>query len=149
MDINMNDYVDVDTYYGYEYATMPIDGGSSFAMFGTIMTIVLIISLILTVISFVAMWKLYEKAGFAGWVALIPVYNIYVLYYITWGKGVYMFLMFIPLANFAVTIITAIKLAKAFGKSGGFAVGLIFLNFIFMLILAFDKNTKYVGPCAE
>lgn len=149
MDINMNDYVNVDSYYGYEYTSMPANDSGGFAVIGGAMIVILIISLALVAVSLLAMWKLYEKAGFAGWVALIPVYNVYVLYYITWGKGVYMFLMFIPLANFAVTIITAIKLAKAFGKSGGFAVGLIFLNFIFMLILAFDKSAEYVGPCAE
>ena len=33
-----------------------------------------------------------------------------------------------------------IKLAKAFGKSSGFAAGLIFLNVIFMGILAFDDS---------
>ena len=36
------------------------------------------------------------------------------------------------------------ELAKAFGKSGGFAVGLIFLSVIFYCILAFDKS-EYLG----
>ena len=37
-----------------------------------------------------------------------------------------------------------LKIAKAFGKGTGFAVGLILLPFIFQLILAFDKS-EYVG----
>lgn len=39
-------------------------------------------------------------------------------------------------------------LAKAFGRGTGFAVGLILLNFIFMLILGFGAD-KYVGPLAQ
>lgn len=37
-----------------------------------------------------------------------------------------------------------IKLAKAFNKDGAFAVGLIFLNIIFLAILAFGK-ARYSG----
>lgn len=61
------------------------------------------------------------------------------------------FLMIIPFVNFVaviaffvLTIFVDIKLAKAFGKSGAFAVGLIFLPFIFQCILAFDKS-EYQG----
>ena len=45
---------------------------------------------------------------------------------------------------FFIYIITMVKLAKAFNRSGGFAVGLIFLGVIFYCILAFDTST-YVG----
>lgn len=41
-------------------------------------------------------------------------------------------------------VVLAIKLAKAFGHGVGFGIGLIFLEFIFTLILAFD-DSKYVG----
>ena len=43
------------------------------------------------------------------------------------------------------SVMLSLKEAKAFGHEVGFGVGLIFLNFIFTLILAFDSN-KYVGP---
>lgn len=44
-----------------------------------------------------------------------------------------------------IGIINTVKLAKAFGKGGGFAVGLIFLSIIFYCILAFGK-AQYIGP---
>ena len=44
------------------------------------------------------------------------------------------------------SIICLVKLAKAFGKDTGFAVGLIFLPIVFLPILAFSKNAVYVGP---
>jgi len=46
-------------------------------------------------------------------------------------------------ATLIIGIITQVKLAHAFGKGGGFACGLIFLNVIFMLILGFG-DAQYV-----
>lgn len=44
-----------------------------------------------------------------------------------------------------IEILLCVKLAQAYGKGGGFAVGLIFLNIIFILILAFG-SAQYRGP---
>lgn len=96
------------------------------------------------VLAIVAMWRIFEKAGEPGWAAIIPFYNLYVLFKITWGSGWKFLLMLIPIANIVIAIITMVKLAKAFGKSGGFAVGLIFLSIIFYCILAFDQS-QYLG----
>ena len=103
-----------------------------------------ILSLALAVLGIVAMWKIFEKAGEPGWAAIIPFYNLYVLFKITWGNGWKFLFLLIPIANIVFAIITMVKLAKAFGKSGGFAVGLIFLSIIFYCILAFDKS-EYLG----
>jgi hypothetical protein len=89
--------------------------------------------------------RFFEKAGEPGWAAIIPFYNLYVLFKITWVQGWKFLLMLIPIANFVIAIITMVKLAKAFGKSGGFAVGLIFLSVIFYCILAFDNSINYIG----
>ena len=43
-----------------------------------------------------------------------------------------------------LNIMFNVKLARSFGKGVGFAIGLIFLNPIFMLILGFG-SAKYVG----
>ncbi len=103
-----------------------------------------ILSLALAVLAIVAMWKIFEKAGKPGWAAIIPFYNVYVLFEITWGNGWKFLFLLIPVAGFVFAIITMVKLAKAFGKSGGFAVGLIFLSIIFYCILAFDQS-QYLG----
>ena len=96
------------------------------------------------VLAIVALWKIFEKAGEPGWAAIIPFYNIYTLFKITWGNGWKFLLLLIPIANIVFLILTMVKLAKAFGKSGGFAVGLIFLSVIFYCILAFDQS-QYLG----
>lgn len=100
--------------------------------------------LAVAVFSIVIMWRIFEKAGEHGWAVFIPFYQNYVLFKITWGQGWLFLLLFLPIINIVTCIITMIKLAKAFNKDGAFAVGLIFLNIIFLAILAFGK-ARYSG----
>jgi len=92
-------------------------------------------------------WKMYEKAGHPGWACLIPIYNFYVLCKIVGRPGWWVILLFIPFVNFVIWIIVALDLAKSFGQSTGFAIGLIFLSVIFIMILGFG-DSRYVGPAA-
>lgn len=43
-----------------------------------------------------------------------------------------------------LTIVQRVKLAKAFGASGGFAVGLVLIPDLFLLILGFGRQYQYV-----
>lgn len=103
-------------------------------------------SLIIALLYIVSMWKIFTKAGKQGWIAIIPIVNTVVLFKIADLNPWLLLLYLIPIVNIFAIIITAIilevNLAKNFGKSGGFAVGLIFLNVIFMPILAFS-DAKY------
>lgn len=106
------------------------------------------ISGVIAAITIVSLWFIFKKAGEHGWAAIIPFYDLWVLFKITWGRGSCMFLMLIPGANIVFAIMTCIKLARVFGKGGGFAVGLIFLEPIFLMILAFG-NARYIGIDGE
>ena len=108
-----------------------------------------IISLVLCVFVLVCMWIIFRKAGKPGWAAIVPFYNLYVLFDITWGSGMRFLLMLIPLYNIILGIQTQIRLAKAFGKGGGFAAGLIFLPYVFMPLLAFGKGTYQGVPIKQ
>lgn|SRR5574344_1518591 len=127
----------------YEYTTSASDvsGAASMGAGSWIFT------MIISVVAILAMWKIFTKAGEAGWKSIIPVYNAIVLFKIAGLSPWLILLELVPVANIIVLIMLYVKLAKAFGKSNGFAVGLIFLNLIFMLILAFD-GSQYVGPQA-
>lgn len=128
----MNDYYDYYDYYGY---------GSTPAAVSIVPTI---ISLVLCVFVLVCMWIIFRKANKPGWAAIVPFYNLYVMFEITWGSGWRFLLMLIPIYNIILSIQTQIRLAKAFGKGGGFAAGLIFLPYIFIPILAFS-GASYQG----
>lgn len=91
------------------------------------------------------MWKIFTKAGKPGWAALIPIYNTIVMLEIV-GKPIWWIVLFlIPLVNLVVAIMLLVELAKSYGQSTGFALGLLFLPVIFYPILAFGSST-YVGP---
>ena len=124
--------------YSYEYTSLETSSSSGG------MVVYMIIMLAVAVFSIVAMWKVFKKAGKEGWAALIPIYNLVVLFQISGidpKKLLWFLLPFIgQIIVFVYLIMAYINLAKAFGKSSGFAAGLIFLNVVFMGILAFDDS---------
>ncbi len=54
-------------------------------------------------------------------------------------------LIVLAIVDLVLTIIMWVGFAKAFGHGGGFAVGLIFLSSIFLMVLAFNPKTEFVG----
>ena len=71
------------------------------------------------------MWKVFCKAGEPGWASLIPFYNLYVMTKDNLGRGMALFIFWIPAAgpNLIFAIFTMIKLAKVFGKKVDLPVG--------------------------
>ena len=99
--------------------------------------VVLIVQVAIIVIILVGMGKVFVKAGQPGWAVIIPIYNVIVLLNIA-GKPVWwIILMFIPIVNIVISILVSISIAKNFGKSEGFGIGLALLGFIFYPILGF------------
>jgi hypothetical protein len=122
---------------------------------GGFVFILVIIYIAIIVLEIAALWKLFVKAGQPGWAAIIPIYNLYVLLKVIgrppWWLALFLVGVIVPFVGWillvVIGIIVAIDLAKSFAKSSGFAVGLFFLNFIFVPILGFGES-RYVGPAA-
>ena len=127
--------------YDYDYGTGYQSASSMGTGFG-ITYLVLVIALYVLLI--VANWKIFTKAGKPGWASIIPFYNLYVLFEIAGMNGWLFLLLCLPIVNIVMIIMLDIKLAKAFGKGTGFAIGMIFLTNIFTLILAFG-SAQYQG----
>lgn len=132
-----------------------------------------IISGILFAINLICRWRIFSKAGEKGWKSLIPYYGTYVEFKFTWSglqgilmlgaliasniitatceTGSFMTLIGAVLAFYAavMALIQTHKLSQSFGHKFGFTLGLLFLNPIFMLILAFGKKSQYVGPIVK
>jgi len=111
-------------------------------LFGGIATATYVGVIVLTLMG---MWRVYQKADQPGWACIVPFYNVYILLKITGKPGWWLLLYLIPLVNIVIAIIVMISLARSFDKDGGFAVGLIFLPFIFYPILGLGK-AEYIGP---
>ena len=77
----------------------------------------IIFALALTVFLIICNWKIYKKAGREGWEAIVPIYNIIVKFQFLNIPMWVLILCFIPGANAAVPIITAINIcAVVFGS---------------------------------
>ncbi len=101
-------------------------------------TLLIIVSCLM-LLMIVSVWKVYSKAGEPGWASLIPIYNMIVMLRIA-GKPAWWFLLYlVPVAQFVVSILVPMSLAKQFGKSGAFGFGLFLLPALFYPILAFGR----------
>jgi hypothetical protein len=118
-------------------------------MFGAYMTYVWIVGLVFTFVSIIVFWKVFEKGGKPGWAAIIPIYRDVVLLQMVGRPVWWIVLLYLPVVGSVIRIIVFyFDLAKVFNRSAGFAIGLWFLNPIFMIIMAFDESIQYKGPIA-
>jgi hypothetical protein len=102
--------------------------------------------LALIVLVIAGFWKVFVKAGHPGWAAIVPIYNIYILLKIAGKPGWWLLLFFIPVVSLVVMILVSLEVAKAFGKGGGFGVGLALLGFVFYPILGFGDAKYQAAP---
>ncbi len=124
---------------------VPSPDAGAMAAFGIGMLLVwLFVMVVFALIPLVSLWVIFSKAGKPGWAAIIPIYNIIVMVEIIKKDTMWIILMLIPCTAPIWGILSAIELAKVFGKDTGFALGMIFLPFIFYPILAFG-DARYEG----
>ena len=87
--------------------------------------------------------SVFRKAGLPGWAALVPGYNIYVLVV---GVGrlslLWFVLLWIPVVNIIAAILVNVEVAKRFGRSETFGLGLAVFGFVFYPVLGFG-NARY------
>ena len=114
-----------------------------------LMIIILIIAMAVAVIGIVSIWKLFTKAGKPGWAAIVPIYNNIVMLEIVGRPLWWVVLYFVPFANIVVSVMVALETAKVFGKDTVFGVLMILFPVPMYPILAFSKNTQYLGPIAH
>jgi len=105
-----------------------------------------LLGLAIGVVVIVGMWKIFVKAGQPGWASLIPIYNLYIMCQITAKPAWWMLLLlFCPGVNLVFAILLTVALANSFGKGTGYALGLIFLPFVFYPMLGFG-DASYTKP---
>jgi|APSaa5957512622_1039677.scaffolds.fasta_scaffold06857_5 hypothetical protein len=126
---------------------MPITSGMGPVGLAALFVTVLV-TLIPVVFMTITMWQLFVKAGLPGWGAIIPFYNGFLFVKLAGKPGWWFLLMFVPLVNCVIALLLPFGVAKCFGKSAGFAVGLIFVGIVFFPILAFG-SAEYAPPSTE
>lgn len=120
---------------------MDYNNGGGLGFFGTILYLALIAFFVY------CLWRIFVKAGKPGWAAIVPIYNVLVELEIVGRPWWWLLLLLVPVVNIVIGVMILLDLAKVFGKGSGFGIGLIFLSFVFIPILAFG-DAKYLGPIA-
>ena len=115
----------------------------------------------------IANWRIFIKAGEDGWKSIIPIYGDYISYKIAWQPAYFwltlvlgivssclqgtletndslmisMSIVLIKIILAIISIMYSVKLARAFGRGTGFAIGLIFLlASTFYTLSSFSSN---------
>ena len=123
-------------------AALRLLGSSSGGVAGGLLFFLIYFAVIILMIA--GMWKMFEKAGQQGWLAIIPILNIYILIKIAGREGWWIILFLIPCVNIVVALLVYLDVAKQFGKSAGYGIGLWLLGFIFFPLLGFGDD-QYQG----
>lgn len=140
-----------------------------------LVTLFVIIFFVLILPCVIGLWGIFKKAGEDGWKSLIPVYNLLVLlkivgkpwwwiflvtinyiFMLAWSvvdgnfySSEYQVLNFICSATCLTFLIwTFNMLSKSFGKDEGYTVGFVFIPFIMLPILGYNKS-RYLGPYGD
>jgi hypothetical protein len=108
-------------------------------------------STIYFIIGAVGLWKMFTKAGEPGWIGIIPFYREYKLCEKVMGDPWYWlreFVVIIPVIGWIAALYFKYQIgkaiAKAYGKSEGWAWGYTLLDSVFYCITGFD-NSEYYG----
>jgi len=86
---------------------------------------------------------IFKKTNRHPVLAFVPIVRLYFLCEIADKEGWKMVFLLLPVVNIVYQIILSLKLAKVFGKSELFGIGIYFLPIIFNPIIAFD-DSKYI-----
>ncbi len=108
-----------------------------------IVLVLLLVYIAIIALMIVSMWKVFTKAEKPGWACIVPIYNYIVMLEIAKKPIWWIALFLIPIVNIVFIIMMLNGVAKNFGKSEGFTVGLIFLPFVFWPILGLG-DARYI-----
>lgn len=85
-------------------------------------------------------WRVFEKAGYAGWKALVPIYNFYIVLKIGENSGWWLLGLLVPIVQFVTVLKMGLGVAREFGRSLPFGLGLVFLSPVFWPLLGFGDS---------
>lgn len=89
-------------------------------------------------------YKLFKRADVPGWHALVPFLNTWRVFEITYGKGIWMLLLLIPIYGIGLSLVTAYRFLESYDAEKGLCILEMFLPPVARAIVAF-KDYEYAG----
>jgi hypothetical protein len=133
------------------FGQVTVETSSSSSGGGAVGIVFAVIAVVFVVLQLIGFWKTLEKGGESGaWSLLLLTGCLYPVAFVPVAKLTgrptwWVILLYVPFVNIVVLAILSIDLAKSFGKSTGYGIGLWLLSFIFYPMLGFGSAT-YQGP---
>lgn len=103
-----------------------------------------VFSLLYLGVFFVGLYKVFVKAGEPGYHAFIPLYSLVLLFRISGRPGAWAWSLLFPPLFLAFYVSSMLDLARVFGKSPRFGLGLVFFPQICIPVLGFG-SAQYLG----
>jgi hypothetical protein len=104
------------------------------------------VMIVLTTTITAGTWAIFEKGGRPGWSVFVPLYNLIVLHQVA-GKSAWwvLFYLMCPGVNIFTLLALYMSLCARFGKGFVYALGLLFVPFLFFPLLGFSA-AQYQVP---
>jgi hypothetical protein len=96
----------------------------------------------------VSAWRLHTKAGQAGWVGLVPVLNTLGELKMAGRPYWWILLSLVPVLGQLMRIIRKVGVARSFGKTALFGLGLCFVPMFFEPAIGLG-TARYRGPARD
>ena len=119
-----------------------------------------IVMFVASILSVIGKWTMFKKAGKDGWAAIIPIYDLVVLCQISGVNPWWIVILIVsrlaggvfPILGFSLAVITSIyfkiilyvSIARSYGKSDAYAIGIYFLRPFFFFALGVGSS-RYQG----
>ncbi len=107
-----------------------------------------IITILYLVLVVFPCWLIFKKMGLQGWESLVPGYNLFKLFEKFFGNGWKFLLLMIPIYNIYLAIKFLLTFGKSFHKSTLFIVGMLFMPYIFLPLIAYSDDKYLDGSAA-
>jgi len=109
--------------------------------------VLVLIGLILFVLPSIGLYFMFRKAGFPAWKSLIPLYNTWVMMDIAKRPKYWVFLQFIPVVGWFITLAILIEFVKTFGKFRFYQHALtVFSAGLYFVYVGLNPKDKFIGP---
>lgn len=111
---------------------------------------ILLFIIIFYILFSISLFFLFPKVDVDGWKGLVPVMNLLEVFKIIGKPSWKVIWFFVPIVNLFAFVSMAIDLVKSFGKYDfKWSVLAFFYAPIAFFLIAFDNDSKYVGPAAS